>query len=169
MYESATRAHLDIWKWRRKIFFRASRGMMGTTRLYLPDFGPGASTLWSISHPTPCELPTAMGLIEPESHSNLPNFTNKVPLNPEDFWVTPSCQAKAKEGQQVMLSCASCTKHHQQQWSNEKHWEQPHQYLHQVPNCYLVVYMHVSGAKCYQICNNDWCHCKTKFRRVPPV
>ena len=29
--------------------------------------------------------------------------------------------------------------------------------------------MHVSGAKRYQICNNDWCHCKTKFRRVPLV
>jgi len=34
---------------------------------------------------------------------------------------------------------------------------------------YLVVYMHVSGAKRYHVCNNDWCHCKTKFRRVPPV
>jgi len=31
----------------------------------------------------------------------------------------------------------------------------PRPCLHQVPNCYLVVYMHVSGAKRYQICNND--------------
>ena len=25
------------------------------------------------------------------------------------------------------------------------------------------------GAKCYQIRNDDWCHYKTKFRRVPPA
>ena len=31
-----------------------------STRLFLPDFGPGASTLRSISRPTPCELPTAL-------------------------------------------------------------------------------------------------------------
>jgi len=40
---------------------------------------------------------------------------------------------------------------------------------HQVPNSYLVVYVHVSATKRYQVCNNDWCHCKTKFTRVPPV
>jgi len=45
----------------------------------------------------------------------------------------------------------------------------PRPCLHQVSNCYLVVYMQVSCAKRHQVCNNDWCHCKTKFRRVPPV
>ena len=55
----------------------------------------------------------------------------------------------------------------------DKKWKalkcKPRPCLHQVPNCYLVVYMQVSGVKHYQVCNNDWCHCKTKFRRVPPV
>ena len=33
------------------------------------------------------------------------------------------------------------------------------QTLHQVPNCYVLEYMHVSGGKRYEICNN---HSKLK-------
>ena len=44
-------------------FFRALRGMIAATCLYLAAFGPGASMLRSISCPTPRELPTALEIM----------------------------------------------------------------------------------------------------------